>query len=605
MVDWELHRNEPGADSQGLSLGWPDDPIITRRQPALTEEALRAAFGATDDSGGAEPWAGLVADDTARWAALSGDTARWAALGIDGIPMSDDAGSGPAEDGPAAPRAERGDEAQTLNGGEPPRTARVAAVAAQQAPTVGQPRRRGMLGPLVAETAAPATALEPSPIASPAPATTTEVVSPATAAPATTAAEVPSLEPPAMAPVKSASEVMPPASPTSVTTDPKPASAAPSARSHPVPTTPRVGRPNGSPLPSLNAPRVAPRRIASPPPPPPPSGTAGLLDALPPAPPLPLVPTWKASPAHPPVAAPPPVSPAQTPRSPRSHASVSSALAHVLVPSPPAAAPSLPDGVPVLRRRPVETAALWFAATVLPALAVGLAILLVTHVGGSATPAVPGTGAAAIPAPVRTRSPSHAPLPAVGPAVARHAAAQPAPTPAAPVPSVAHPADSAPARVPADPAAPPPVAPADPAAPPTSRHGAFAGATTPVAATPRERRAASDAIVAQAEGLARAGRVPAAEAAYAKAWKVCDQNPHAAAGLASLLLRAHDAGRALTWAQRAVHLRRHRARYFVIEGDALWLVGRAAEAQEAFATALALDPSDRQARARLQGQGPS
>ena len=78
------------------------------------------------------------------------------------------------------------------------------------------------------------------------------------------------------------------------------------------------------------------------------------------------------------------------------------------------------------------------------------------------------------------------------------------------------------------------------------------------------------------------------------------RNPHAVAGLAELYLARRDAARARQYAEQAVGLRRNRAVYRVLLGDALALAGDAEGARREWRRALDIEPHNRAARERLQ-----
>ena len=75
------------------------------------------------------------------------------------------------------------------------------------------------------------------------------------------------------------------------------------------------------------------------------------------------------------------------------------------------------------------------------------------------------------------------------------------------------------------------------------------------------------------------------------------------AGYARLYIAKKHADRAVTWARRAVRKRSKRAPYHVLYGDALALKGKTGEARAAYRRALAIDPENRTARARLAAGG--
>lgn len=112
----------------------------------------------------------------------------------------------------------------------------------------------------------------------------------------------------------------------------------------------------------------------------------------------------------------------------------------------------------------------------------------------------------------------------------------------------------------------------------------------------RER---SDALVRDGQLAEREGRWEAARVAYQQAFEVHEANPHAVAGLARERLTAGDAEGALEHAERAVQLRRRRASYRVLLGDARRMAGDIGGARRAYERALELDPDDAEARRRL------
>ncbi|GAB5544288.1 MAG: hypothetical protein SangKO_040480 [Sandaracinaceae bacterium] len=115
-------------------------------------------------------------------------------------------------------------------------------------------------------------------------------------------------------------------------------------------------------------------------------------------------------------------------------------------------------------------------------------------------------------------------------------------------------------------------------------------------ASARER---SDALVRDGQLAEREGRWEAARVAYQQAFEVHEANPHAVAGLARERLTAGDAEGALAHAERAVQLRRRRASYRVLLGDARRMGGDIGGARRAYERALELDPEDAEARRRL------
>lgn len=116
---------------------------------------------------------------------------------------------------------------------------------------------------------------------------------------------------------------------------------------------------------------------------------------------------------------------------------------------------------------------------------------------------------------------------------------------------------------------------------------------------PADPRARSDELVEQGLAAERAQNWDAAREAYEQALEIMDSNPHAVAGLARERLTAGDPQGALRYAERAVRLRRRRAAYHVLLGDARRMAGNQAGARRAYERALDLDENDRDARRRL------
>ncbi len=111
---------------------------------------------------------------------------------------------------------------------------------------------------------------------------------------------------------------------------------------------------------------------------------------------------------------------------------------------------------------------------------------------------------------------------------------------------------------------------------------------------------AADLLARRGHEVAAQGQLAEAERCYRRALELDRQNPHAADGLARVYLARHDAATALTWAERAVHLRHLRAPYQVLLGDVLEMKGDDAGARAAWHHALSLDPHNQDARKRLQ-----
>jgi Tfp pilus assembly protein PilF len=103
--------------------------------------------------------------------------------------------------------------------------------------------------------------------------------------------------------------------------------------------------------------------------------------------------------------------------------------------------------------------------------------------------------------------------------------------------------------------------------------------------------------------LIRRGQLRLAEATLDRAWELDPANPQAMAGYATLYLKAKDGDRAAKWAEKAVRKRSRRAEYQVLYGDALRLQGDPEAARKAWRKALAIDPRNKAARARLSETG--
>ena len=146
----------------------------------------------------------------------------------------------------------------------------------------------------------------------------------------------------------------------------------------------------------------------------------------------------------------------------------------------------------------------------------------------------------------------------------------------------------------------PPVAPtvAPAVAPPTALTGSDVSPEDP---GPDLNVSPGDRLVVRANRIVAAGDLRQAEVIYLEALAAESRNPHALAGLARLHLARHAGPQALSYAERAVAVRPRRSAYRVIQGDALALLGRRADAQRAYREALSLDPQSREARARLGG----
>lgn len=90
-----------------------------------------------------------------------------------------------------------------------------------------------------------------------------------------------------------------------------------------------------------------------------------------------------------------------------------------------------------------------------------------------------------------------------------------------------------------------------------------------------------------------------AEDLYRRALEIDPRHHHAMVGLARLLLARGAASEALPYAEAAVQRRPRRAAYRVLLGDIRQAAGDSSGAREAWEQALALDPTNRDARARL------
>ncbi len=116
---------------------------------------------------------------------------------------------------------------------------------------------------------------------------------------------------------------------------------------------------------------------------------------------------------------------------------------------------------------------------------------------------------------------------------------------------------------------------------------------------PRDPSKASDVLVHRALALIRSGDLARAGATLDRAWELDPKNPQAMAGYAKLYVTAKDGEGAEKWARRAVAKRPRRAQYKVLLGDAFMLQGKVVRAREAWRKALAQDPDNRAAQARL------
>lgn len=117
--------------------------------------------------------------------------------------------------------------------------------------------------------------------------------------------------------------------------------------------------------------------------------------------------------------------------------------------------------------------------------------------------------------------------------------------------------------------------------------------------TPEQARAESDVFVREGREHERAGRLEEAIAAFTRAAEIHAHNPHAHAGLARTALAAGRPQEAIRHAERAVRLRRRRAEYHLLVGDARRAAGDAEGARRAYEEALERDPENRDARSRL------
>jgi len=102
----------------------------------------------------------------------------------------------------------------------------------------------------------------------------------------------------------------------------------------------------------------------------------------------------------------------------------------------------------------------------------------------------------------------------------------------------------------------------------------------------------------QASELVRRDRTTARDLLI-EAHALDPENPQIVATLARVLISARNTRPALSWARRAVKMRRHRASYRVLLGDALELDGDTTGAIAEWRTALEIDPSNADAERRL------
>ena len=133
---------------------------------------------------------------------------------------------------------------------------------------------------------------------------------------------------------------------------------------------------------------------------------------------------------------------------------------------------------------------------------------------------------------------------------------------------------------------------------PVSETAAPASTTRDESGSPRER---SDGVVREAREAQRANRLAQAKRLYQEAIAIYDANPHAHAGLAQVAIDLGEATLAVEEAQRAARLRRRRASYQVLLGDAYRAAGQQGRATQAYRRALEISPNDRTARSRLSG----
>ncbi len=181
------------------------------------------------------------------------------------------------------------------------------------------------------------------------------------------------------------------------------------------------------------------------------------------------------------------------------------------------------------------------------------------------------------------------------PAEAAPSEASPAePSPAEPAPAEASPAEPSPTAPAPSEAGPADPTPSEATPAPSEPAGAEADGLDPEAA-----RALSDARVDDGRAAEAANRWDEARRAYEAALAVYENNPHAVAGLARERLAANDAPGATRYAERAVRLRRRRAEYHVLLGDARRAGGDEAGARRAYERALQLDEDNRDAQRRL------
>jgi DNA-binding response OmpR family regulator len=205
-----------------------------------------------------------------------------------------------------------------------------------------------------------------------------------------------------------------------------------------------------------------------------------------------------------------------------------------------------------------------------------------------------GSGAAEARAP-GSPSPGLAPSGPSSPGTAPSGRAPSGPAPSGPTSSATAPSGVS-ATAPAASPGPAPPAPATPApAPPPAPPSSPAEAQAPAAAD----RVDAEAMTSEAERLIAAGDLARAEALLRRAIAEAPNNPHPVEALVRLHLARRDGAAAVPVAEKLVALRRRRASYRVLLGDARRLQGDEAGAQAAYREALELDPNDARARSRL------
>jgi len=112
-------------------------------------------------------------------------------------------------------------------------------------------------------------------------------------------------------------------------------------------------------------------------------------------------------------------------------------------------------------------------------------------------------------------------------------------------------------------------------------------------------RSEADRLVTHARTVANSGRRDDAIALLQRAMSIDSRNHRAAAHLARLSLEGGQVEDALRWSATAVQLRRRRAAYRVLHGDALAAAGEPLRARAEWEAALVLDEGNALARARL------